>query len=219
MVAQQGSVEKATIKNLDTNDVAECKFRPKEYTFKKVNNWTSETVMGKNVPKLEFSGGEAMTLKMELFFDTYEDNEDVRKHTDKIWKLMMINKDKKDKGHKGWPPLCEFRWGQSWSFKAVITSLSQKFTLFLSDGTPVRSTMDVTFKQAAEEGQCPGQNPTTMAKPGYKTRRVKQGETLDWIAFEEYGDSKLWRFLADTNNLNNPMELTEGQVLAIAPIN
>ena len=160
-----------------------------------------------------------MTLQMDLFFDTYEAGDDVRtKYTNKIWKLMMINKDKKDKGHKGWPPLCEFRWGQSWSFKAVITSLSQKFTLFLANGTPVRSTMKVTFQQAVEEGKYPGQNPTTVTKPGYKTRRVKQGETLDWIAFDEYEDSTLWRFLADTNNLDDPMELTAGQVLAIAPI-
>ena len=119
---------------------------------------------------------------------------------------------------KGQPPLCEFRWGKTWSFKAVITSLSQKFTLFLSDGTPVRSTLNVTFQQATEESKYPGQNPTTVTKPGYKTRRVKQGETLDWIAYDEYGDSTLWRFLADTNELENPMKLEAGQLLAIAPI-
>ncbi|MDY6892238.1 MAG: LysM peptidoglycan-binding domain-containing protein [Chloroflexota bacterium] len=212
-------LEKAQIKNLDTNETIECMFRPKEYTFAKTNTWQAEMITGKNVPKVEFSGGQAMTLKMELFFDTYETGKDVRKtHTDKIWKLMMINPDNKDKGNKGWPPQCEFRWGQAWSFKAVITNISQKFTLFLPDGTPVRSTMNVTFLQAAEEGQYPGQNPTTVSKPGYKVRKVKQGETLDWIAFDEYGDSNHWRYLADINNLDDPMRLAPGQVLAIAPL-
>ncbi|MFO8009701.1 MAG: LysM peptidoglycan-binding domain-containing protein [Dehalococcoidia bacterium] len=218
-MATKGGLEKAQIINLDTNEAIECMFRPKEYTFTKINQWQAGMVAGKNVPKLEFSGGQAMKLDMELFFDTYETGKDVRKkYTDKIWKLMMINPENKDKGNKGWPPQCEFRWGQAWSFKAVITKITQKFTLFLPDGTPVRSTMNVGFQQAAEEGVYPGQNPTTVSKPGYKTRMVKQGETLDWIAFEEYGDAGKWRFLAEINKLDNPKGLKPGQVLAIAPL-
>jgi hypothetical protein len=221
MADSQGGLAKAIIKNLDTNEEVECMFRPKEYTFSKTNTWNEGDVRGGNVPKLDFGGGGSMTLKMELFFDTYEaappKPRDVRAHTDKIWRLMMINEEKKDKDGKSQPPYCEFRWGQSWSFKAVITSLSQKFTLFNSDGTPLRSTLDVTFQQAEEEGKYPGQNPTTVSKPGYRTRRVRESETLDWIAFDEYGDSKLWRFLADTNELENPMKLEVGQLLAIAP--
>ncbi|MFC1944164.1 peptidoglycan-binding protein [Chloroflexota bacterium] len=215
----QSGLEKAQIINLDTNRTIDCMFRPKEYTFSKSNTWHSEMVTGKNVPKLEFGGGEAMTLEIELFFDTYESGKDVRKmYTDKIWQLAMINPDNKDKGNKGWPPKCEFRWGRAWSFKAVITKISQKFTLFLPDGTPVRSTMNVTFTQASEEGKYPGQNPTTVSKPGYKTRMVHQGETIDWIAFTEYGDPSLWRYIADINDINDPMRLEPGKVIAIAPI-
>ncbi|RLC93524.1 MAG: peptidoglycan-binding protein [Chloroflexi bacterium] len=208
---------KATITNCDTNEIVECMFNPKEYTFGKQNTWKSGLVMGGNVPKVEFGGGQAMTLQMELFFDTYESGEDVRKHTNKIWKLMMINPDTKDKGNKGRPPLCTFSWGDMWSFKAVITSLSQKFTMFTGDGKPVRSTLSVTFQQAEEEGKYPGQNPTTLSTPGYKTRRVKEGETIDWIAFDEYGDPALWRFLAETNDLDDPLRLEVGQMLAIPP--
>lgn len=218
MPAETG-LEKALIVNLDTGETVDCMFRPKEYTFTKTNTWQEEIITGKNVPKLEFSGGRGMTLQMELFFDTYESGMDVRKmYTDKIWRLMMINPANADKGNKGWPPMCEFRWGLAWSFKAVITNINQRFTLFLPDGTPVRSTMTVTFLQAAEEGQYPGQNPTTVSKPGYKTRRVKEGETLDLIAFAEYGDASRWRYLADINNLDDPMRLEPGRVLAIAPL-
>jgi len=219
MTAQTG-LEKAVIINLDTGETVDCMFRPKEYTFTKSNTWQAQMITGKNTPKVEFSGGQAMKLQMELFFDTYELGKDVRKlYTDKIWRLMMINPSNMDKGNKGWPPQCEFRWGLSWSFRAVITDISQKFTLFLADGTPVRSTMNVTFLQAAETGVFPGQNPTTVSKPGYKTRRVKEGETLDSIAFDEYGDAGQWRYLADVNRLDNPRQLEPGQVLAIAPLN
>jgi nucleoid-associated protein YgaU len=46
---------------------------------------------------------------------------------------------------------------------------------------------------------------------------VKERDTLDWIAYDEYGDTAMWRFIAETNNLDNPQRLTPGQVLAIAP--
>jgi len=224
MAAEQGEYAVATIRNLDAKDpnnpdnIVECMFRPKQYTFSKRNNWNTNPVTGDDTPDVLFSGGDAMTLTMDLFFDTYEDGKDVRDYTNKLWKLMMVNEDLKDKENKARPPLCEFRWGEAWSFKAAITSLDQTFTLFHSDGKPARSTLKVSFKQALKEGKYPGQNPTTTAKPGYKTRQVKQGDTLDWIAFDEYGDSALWRFLAETNGLDDPMKLEVGQLLAIAPI-
>ncbi|MFO8101350.1 MAG: LysM peptidoglycan-binding domain-containing protein [Dehalococcoidia bacterium] len=224
-MAIKDKLKKAVIKNLDTGTEVSCMFNPKEYTFKKTNSWTGDVKIGKNVPDIKFSGGQAMTLTMDLLFDTYapvspeiKAGEDVRTYTDEIWKLMRINEKNKDKGHKGWPPLCQFTWGETWSFTAAITQLSQKFTLFLSDGRPVRSTLTVTFQQMKDEGQYPGQNPTTVSKPGFKTRRVREGETLDWIAFDEYGDPNHWRFLADVNHLDNPSALQPGQVLAIAPL-
>jgi hypothetical protein len=218
-MASTSQFNEASIVNLDTDEPPiKCMFRPKEYTFTKQNSWKSEEVIGENVPKLQFSGGGSTSLQMELFFDTYETGEDVRKYTDKIWKLMMINPRTRDKGHKGQPYRCEFRWGETWSFQAVITDLTQKFTLFKSDGTPLRSTMNVSFMQTAEAGKYPGQNPTTVSVSGYKTRKVRQGETIDWIAYDEYGDSALWRFLANTNNLENPLRLEVGQILAIAPL-
>jgi len=213
--------EKAVIRNLDDGDEQpiEVLFNPNEYTFSKKNTWTKTEVIGKNVPQLEFGGGDSMSLKMQLFFDTYTTGKDVRETTNRIWKLMNISEKLTDVTNaKGRPPMVEFQWGKTWSFKAVITNISQKFTLFRYDGTPVRATLDVTFLQAKEAGHYPGQNPTTKGSPGYKRRVVKEGDSIDWIAYEEYGDSAMWRFIADTNNLGDPHRLRPGQVLAIAPM-
>jgi hypothetical protein len=219
MPSPSGGIVRASIKNVDTNEVIDCMFRPKEYTFTKANRWEKERRMGSNIPELSFSGGDGMKLTMELFFDGYEAGLDVRTYTDRVWNLMMVSPNTEEEGDRGRPPQCEFHWGYSLSFRAVITEIRQTFTLFLPDGTPVRSTMNVTFQQSAEEGRFPGQNPTTVSRPGYKTRRVQEGETLDWIAYDEYGDSARWRELADINGLDNPMILEPGQLLAIAPKN
>jgi hypothetical protein len=213
--------EKARIINVE--DPAElpieCLFNPNEYTFSKRNTWSKGEIKGKNVPDLEFGGGDSMTLRMQLFFDTYAAGGDVRQITNRIWKLMNINEGllKDLTSAKGRPPMVLFQWGTTWSFEAVITDISQKFTLFRDDGTPVRATLDVTFLQAKEEMRFPGQNPTTIGKSGYKCRVVEEGDSIDWIAYDEYGDSAMWRFIADTNKLDNPRRLRPGQILAIAP--
>ncbi len=47
---------------------------------------------------------------------------------------------------------------------------------------------------------------------------MKPGDTIDSIANREYGDPKTWRFIADTNNLDDPKDLRPGQALIIEQI-
>ena len=115
----------------ESGERVKCLFNPKEYTFAKQNNWKDQQT-GKNVPQIEFGGGQPATLQMELFFDTYAQfkstgtPKDVRKeYTDKIWKLMIVDPKLTDaKNQKGRPPKVIFSWGQTWLFKAVITSIT-----------------------------------------------------------------------------------------------
>jgi nucleoid-associated protein YgaU len=214
---------KAVIINVDTKDQVECYFNPKEYTFAKSNNWSPDPKAGYNVPQLNFGGGQPATLQMELFFDTYAQSrsgglpEDVRRvYTDKIWKLMIVDEKLKDKKNKkGRPPKVMFQWGRAWSFNAVITSISQKFTLFSSDGTPVRATLTVAFQQIQDTAELAKQNPTSGGVGGERVWTVTDGDTLAWIAHKEYGDTSRWRQIADANNLTEVRRLTPGTVLVI----
>lgn len=208
--------EKLTIYSISTLDYIRCSFNPNEYTVSKTNDWREKEIKGSPVPKLEFGGGKSQTLTLNLFFDTSLDGEDVRSETKKLFKMMNISvKDRKT--GKGRPPLVTCIWGRTRLFKAVITEIKQTFTLFRDDGTPVRANLTATFRQAEEEDLFPAQNPTTMGNPGYKQWLVKEGDTIDSIAFKEYGDSAMWRYIADTNRLNNPSRLRLGQILVIAP--
>jgi nucleoid-associated protein YgaU len=216
------SLVQAVIVNVDANEQVQCLFNPKEYTFAKQNSWPKDQKTGANVPQMTFGGGQPATLQMELFFDTYADAnsgqaKDVRKeYTDKLWKLMTVDEKLKDKKNKkGRPPTVRFQWGSAWSFNAVVTSLSQKFTLFLSDGTPVRATVTVTFQQIKDETQLAAQNPTSGGVGGERLWTVAEGDTLAWIAYKEYGDTSRWRTIADLNRLNDVRSLTPGTVLVL----
>ena len=222
-----GQLARAEIVNLDTNASIRCMFNPKEYTFTKSNTWTEQAQKGMNAPALEFGGGAAGTLSLELLFDTYEAHpwfknragEDVRKYTKDLWGLMAVNEKKKDpKTGRGEPPRCKFQWGSLWSFEAVITQISQTFTLFMPNGTPVRAKLSISFKQVKDEGQYPRQNPSSGGNPGEHMYTICEGDTLPRIAYEIYGDSTVWRHLADTNNIVDPRRLRAGRQLIITPL-
>jgi|SRR5579859_5440779 len=209
----------AAIINLDKpgSPPITCMFNPKEYSFQKQNQWQQGKTPAKNTPQLEFSGGSPATLQMQLFFDTYATQEDVRaNYTDALWELMMIDPSLKDKkSKKGRPPRVRFQWGESWSFEAVITSLKQQFTLFLGTGTPVRATVDVSFQQVTDTSQLRPQNPTSGGVGGERVWRVNAGDSLSWIAYQEYGDATMWRLIADANRMSRVRDLQPGTLLVI----
>ena len=218
MATTRGGLEPATIVNKDTDEVVRCMFNPHEYTLTKQNRWQRGETKGKNVPRIKFSQGGAQTLKLQLFFDTYAESTDVREHTNPLWTMMMVNTDKTNpRSNKSEPPPVSFQWG-GLQFDAVITSLTQKFTLFLKDGTPVRTTVDISLEQLGDEEDHPRQNPTSGGGDAHRTRIVQAGERIDLIAYEEYEDATQWRRIANANGLTHPLRLRPGQRLVVPPL-
>jgi nucleoid-associated protein YgaU len=197
-----------------------CLFNPTEYSIAKTNNWKTKDNVGKNVPQVDFTGGGARTLSMTLFFDVLEQpGADVRKYVDQLWELTMIDETKKHtKTKRARPPFCHLTWGQHWTFKAAMLSLTVKYTLFREDGTPVRATAEVKFQEVEDQAQQKKTNPTSYAEPGRRCRVLKPRDTLALIAYEEYGDPNYWRVLADYNHLDDPLDLRAGEILAVPPL-
>lgn len=211
--------DEAIITNLDKpSQRVTCSFRPKELTFSKQNTWSPGKAKGKNLGKLEFGGGGNAKLQVELLFDTSKDGSDVRSKTKTLWQMMLIDKQNSKtynaSTRKGRPPRVQFQWGALQSFEGVIESINQKFVLFKPNGTPVRAILTVSLQQFGDDEYVP-QNPTSGGGGGHKMRVVHEGETLDLIAFEEYGDPAQWRLLADANALDDPLRLRPGQALAV----
>jgi nucleoid-associated protein YgaU len=213
----------AEIVNEDTQESVRCYFNPKEYSFAKSNSWKVEQKAGHNVPQVTFGGGQPATLQMELLFDTYTLGRrggaavDVRReYTDKLWKLMLVDKALQDpKSKKARPPKVRFQWGKAWSFVAVVTSLQQKFTLFDADGTPVRAAVTIAFQQLQDTAELARQNPTSGGVSADRVWTVTDGDTLASIAHKEYGDPARWRTIAAANNLAAVRRLAPGLVLVI----
>jgi nucleoid-associated protein YgaU len=215
------TLQKAEIYRVDnTNEKVTCQFNPKDFTITRAIKWRKRDIEGQNKPVWEFGGGEAQELSIDLWFDTTDvdpaQDADVRKKYEKLLKMAEIDEASANTTTgKGEPPRCTFQWGSYLSFEGVIQKISQNFTMFRPDGTPVRAKVGVTFVETARP---PGaQNPTTRSE-SRKIWIVQEGQTLDWIAYEEYGNSAHWRHIAETNNLMDPLHLHPGQVLKLVPL-
>lgn len=160
-----------------------------------------------NAPTLKFGGGNSRQLTLELFFDVTEPvlgQKDVRDETSKIVKLTRIER------KVGRPPKCQVSWGHrandpDFPFVGVVSDLQQRFTLFSSEGIPVRATLNVTFKEVLSP-----EDDQRETDPEFTTRLVKRGDSLSSIASEVYRDPTLWRVIAGANALDDPRHLPIG---------
>jgi hypothetical protein len=210
---------KLRVKNLDKQEEFEVLFNPTQYSLEASNTWQEQERIRKK-PELQFTGQSLKKLTMELFFDTYESKEDVRQHTTKIAQLLVADIDESN-GKR--PPRCELSWarqnptGSDFPFVGVLESVTQQFVLFLSNGTPVRAKLSVSFKEYIPPTQQEQEQPQTGSFPA-QTYTVKAGDTLSAIASGLWNDPTLWRLLADENTIVNPRLLEPGRVLAVPPI-
>ncbi|UHA73465.1 CIS tube protein [Paenibacillus sp. 481] len=182
-------------------------FNPNEYSLSASNKYALPTIPGLSSPITQFISGDSTTLTMDLFFDTYELGSDVRTFTLQIVNLLNIDKDL----HA--PPKCRFVWG-SMDFSGVLEKVTQKYTMFLGDGTPVRATLNVTFREVKSITEQLQQIPRQSADRT-KLRQLKQGEQLWIMASEEYETPAMWREIAKANGIDNPRWLTSGMQLVV----
>lgn len=192
-----------------------CMFNPYEYTVTKSNTYQEHAQNRSDASYQEFTKAGPQELRLKLTFDTYESGEDVTLTTNRLWQLMEFRtRQEGGQDEKIPPPRVAFEWGV-FRFVAVITTMTQKFTLFKQDGTPVRATVEVTFRQDRDPNEQLPQNPTSGGGDVERVWRVVAGDRLDTIAYEVYGDAAKWRLIAEHNQIVDPLTLRAGQQLTI----
>lgn len=193
----------------------EILYFPPEYSHEKSNSFSEIAIPGLESPYLQFVKGNAASISLEVFYDTYEDGSDVRVLTDQLTDLLNID----PKIHA--PPTLEFIWGiqSKEPFNCVLESVTKKFTMFHSDKTPVipvRARLNIKLKEFKIELS---ERERKIHSPD-KTKKyiVKQGDSLWQIAYAMYGTPLKWRHIADKNKILNPRFLEFGKELIIPPL-
>lgn len=208
-------------------------FNPTEYTLSKGVQIAEIPIPGLDQPILQFVRGQTENMSLDLFFDSTDKGmgpgaTSVTEQTDKFYQLIKIDKDT----HA--PPILLFMWGQDgfaganfsgqWAsqarsngFQCIVESVKQKFTLFSSEGIPLRAVLTVSLREYYSlEDQI--QRIDLQSPDHTQSHVVQRGDTLARIAAQAYDDPRQWRAIANNNNLTDPLDLKPGTVLEVPPI-
>ena len=195
-------------------------FNPSHLKFTRSVTWTPDKPALRDVPQLQFTGGNPSTLSVELIFDTYDSDQthdqkaSVTDLTRPIYQLTTVE----DNGDKHRPPVCRLSWGKAGVFfQCVLTQLDQDLILFTEGGTPVRAKLSCTFTEWRSNKKDQDEQKKESSDVA-KVWVVRRGETLASIASQEYADARYWRTIADANDIDDPLRLEPGRSLVLPTI-
>lgn len=201
----RAQVTSAVIVDTRSGNRVPVMFNPEEYTLEQGNEISEIGIPGLATSPVQYVRGRARSLRMELFYDTYERRTDVRAHTGRIIRLL----DPDPITHT--PPVLLFLMG-AFSFSCVLLEANQQVTMFLPDGTPVRARLSVRFLEyvrvevETRSGLFVG--PPTL-------HQVTQRDTLPDLAATYLGDARRWRDIAEANGVDDPLALNPGAALVM----
>jgi hypothetical protein len=191
-------------------------FNPTEYGIDRGASYADLPVPGLETPILQFVRGEAESLTVELFLDRSDQGTSVEDDLAMLRRFVQID----PALHA--PPVCSFQWGANVQlrdppgpgFQGVVTALKEKYSLFDDQGHILRARVTLTLKSykpvEVQLREINRQSPDRS-----HVRVVREGERLDQLASEVYGNPRLWRVIATANNIERPRFLRPGTPLLL----
>ena len=192
-------------------------FNPTQVVLSKSAQWTSRPAPKYRYAAIpEFNGADPYTMNLQIFLDasTTPSDTTVQDGVEALLSCCEVT-DASIAADQPSTPWVFFQWGSfsTASFVAYVESVHATYTLFNPSGTPIRATCDLTITQIPILTK--GQNPTSGALEAHRTHRVMAGDTLQSLAWREYGDATAWRAIAQANGIDDPMRLDIGTELLI----
>jgi hypothetical protein len=189
------------------------------------------------------TGGGRTEIELQLLFDiglvAADPNRvvsDVRELTGPLWRLS------ENGSQVGSVPALRMVWGMCWNVCAVVDAVSERLERFGADGAPSRSLLTMRLVRTAEP-DITARRPATQAAMTLSTSTMDvtprapftdvphgtyhevlggddgEGERLDLLAAQHYGDARYWRAIAAVNGLTDGLPwVTPGRVLVMPPI-
>ena len=210
-------MEKASLKVVATFERLKFKYNPEQFSLSKRTDWTNGGFsLESDWQPPTYNATSPASMQLEVFLDAFEElTGDV---SGDVNTLIDWTKPRSALIGPPHPPLLEFLWGMSNVLPGMqfyLESVDATYTLFRVDGTPIRATCKLTLIEWSNPAS--RQNPTSGGVPGMGSHLLLEGETLHSLAWETYGDPKLWRAIADFNDIDDPMRVTAGTRLLLPP--
>ena len=145
----------------------------------------------------------------------YQFTDDTKKTvTDQLDAFLACVYDFKGDIHR--PRFLKLYWGADMKFPCILSNLDINYTLFNSDGTPLRVKISATFlNYLAQEARTAEERQSSPDLTHY--RKGKSGERLDLLTYKIYNDSKYFLQVAKANALTSVRNLKPGLDIYFPP--
>lgn len=187
---------------------------PTTYKHSHKVNYDSKVAIGASGAELEFQGIPPETVSFKIYFDGTGVVDDQTSIQDLIDSFKEVCFNYQDELHQ--PNYLIVSWG-TLVFKCKLTSLDLNYTLFKSDGTPLRAEADVSFEEALDGSEIAKAADNKSPDLTHEIL-VKEGDTLPLLCFKIYGDSSYYIEVARYNGLVSFRDLVPGTVLHLPSI-
>lgn len=191
---------------------------PEKYVYKYKIEQNEDQAAGTSAVAPKFNKQLPENLELDFVFDRtgiiagYESTDDGIIDDLEKFKNVILNYN----GDEHKPNYLIISWG-SLLFKGALTEMDIEFKLFKPDGTPIRAIAKVKFQGFVEDNlRAAKENNQSPDLTHY--RIVHEGETLPYLSYKIYGDSKYYLQVAKVNNIRNFRKLIPGQELFFPPI-
>jgi hypothetical protein len=210
-----GGLHRASFRCRDTDDTLDVHYNPMQVRLNKAAvHLPAPQQSAAKGSKPEFIQTHTRSLGFTLTLEEWSTGKSVADAVTQLQQWMNPLPESLKPGQTPVAPTIEFLW---WNdpdpFVGVITQANATYTVFDTDGHPVRASVDISMNELPLTPD--RQNPTSGSPGGGETTLVREHDTLAGIAYRQYGDAALWRGLATANNVTDPMSLKPGQRLLL----
>jgi nucleoid-associated protein YgaU len=199
----------------------EVLFNPTEYSIDRETTFAEVAVPGLESPIIQYVRGNGDRMTFELFLDVTDNLENGQLVTGQSVRELFVRPlerllQQNPKLHA--PPPVQLLWGSTVVMEsAVAMSLSVKYTLFDTEGLPVRATANLTLREHRSASEQLAE--LRLGSPDLtNVVIIREGDTLPLIAYREYGDATQWRPIGVENSINNPLALVPGETITVPKI-
>ncbi|MEU8707603.1 LysM peptidoglycan-binding domain-containing protein [Streptomyces sp. NPDC048565] len=192
-------------------------FNPSQLSLTQRAQWkATPTAAVRDGSKPEFMGAEPREMTLEIFLDssTEPTGNSVLKKVESLLGCCEVTA-KSIAANQPSPPWVVFQWGSfsTSRFTAYVSSIEASYSLFGTTGVPIRATCQVALHEIP--GKTRGQNPTSGALSAQRVHQVVAGDSLQSLAWREYGNASAWRDIAEANGIDDPSKLPTGTELVL----
>ncbi|CAM5339455.1 MULTISPECIES: CIS tube protein [Streptomyces] len=192
-------------------------FNPAQLSLTRRAQWKSTPAQIERDGALpEFMGAEAREMGVEIFLDSSArpTGNTVLKKVESLLACCEVT-NASIAAKQPSPPWVVFQWGSfsTARFTAYVSSVEATYSLFGTTGVPIRATCRLQLHEIPSKTK--RQNPTSGALTAQRVHRVVAGDSLQSLAWREYGNAAAWRSIAEANGIDDPSRLPAGAELVL----